>query len=166
MSRMVHIAIWPIAHDPLDAGIKLITHGTGGHASFVRGNGKIAENFWPHVHERLWKPGESRVVRVFRIEGLTPEGSAKLEVWIDKELAHPAPYSIKDLLRYAVDMPPAKGRGCFCSQWVLRGLRETQPAEIQPLVRLQYQDFGSPTQLLNSPRLHEVHVTELEDDEL
>ena len=158
---MVHIAIWPIAHDPLDKAIKFVSRGRGGHAAFVRGSGLIAENFWPHVHERAWRPGESEIVKVFRLEGLTPGGSARLERWIDEELAHPAPYSVADLVRYALNQAPTQGRGCFCSQWVLRGIRETQPAGVQPLVRLEYQDFASPTQLLNSPRLHLVRVHEV-----
>ena len=67
----VLIAIWPTAHDPLDRLIRFFTRGKGTHAAFVRGNGKIVENFWPHVRERLWNPHEGHKVELYRLDGLT-----------------------------------------------------------------------------------------------
>jgi len=42
----------------MDSAIKFLTRGRGTHAAFVRGNGNIIENFYPHVRERGWSPGE------------------------------------------------------------------------------------------------------------
>ena len=58
MENEPFIAIWSKGHDWMDSAIKFLTHGSGTHAAFVRGNGRIAENFWPHVRERDWKPGD------------------------------------------------------------------------------------------------------------
>lgn len=160
----VLIAIWPYAHDPMDAAIKFLTRGNGTHAAFIRGNGKIAENFWPHVHERGWKPGEAKKVELYRIQDSQPADWERFERWIDSELRHPAPYSIPDLFRYAINRPPAPGRQCFCSQWVLRGCRICLPYNRQPLVRLEYQDFASPRDLRISPRLIRLHVGGIGDD--
>lgn len=153
MSGEVLIAIWPSAHDPLDGLIKFFTRGKGTHAAFVRGNNRIVENFYPHVHERQWKAGESLKVELYRIEGMTPADFDRLERWFDHELKNPPPYSIVDLFRYALDLQPRRGQGCFCSQFVLRGLRQCLAPSKQPLVRLQYQDFASPRDLRISPRL-------------
>ena len=54
----VLVAIWTKGHDPMDSAIKFLTRGRGTHAAFVRGNGNIIENFYPHVRERGWSPGE------------------------------------------------------------------------------------------------------------
>lgn len=149
----VLIAIWPYAHDPLDAAIKALTRGYGTHAAFVRGNGRIVENFWPQVHERGWKEGERNKVELYRIGGANEKDWEKLEKWFDEELSNPVPYSWRDLLRFAFDMPPVSGKQCFCSQWVLRGLRMNLAPGKQPLVRLQYEDFASPRDLRISPCL-------------
>lgn len=154
----VLIAIWPYSHDALDGAIKFLTRGYGSHAAFVRGNGKIVENFYPHVRERNWKPHEGRAVELYRIEGTTPADWNRLERWFDNQLQNPPSYSIRDLFRYAFDLPPINDSRCFCSQWVLRGLRLNLADKKQPLVRLQYQDFASPRDLRISPRLIRVHV--------
>ena len=153
MTGDVLIGLWKVAHNPLDAAIKVLTHGKVGHAGFIRGNGKIVENFYPHVHERDFENGERERVKLFRIDGQTPADNARLERWIDYELNFPPPYSIVDLFRYAANLPPKQGQGCFCSQWVLRGLRCCVAQHKQPLARLEYQDFASPRDLLVSPRL-------------
>lgn len=153
-SGEVFVAIWPThAHDPMDAAIKFLTRAQGTHASFVRGNGMIVENFFPRVRQRNWNPREQDAVEIYRIQDTTPSDWRELEQWFDTELANPPPYSILDLLRYAFDLPPVKGPGCFCSQWVLRGIRECLADFQQPLRRLEYQDFAPPSQLRSSPRL-------------
>ncbi|MDE2105575.1 MAG: hypothetical protein KGL39_50580 [Patescibacteria group bacterium] len=157
---MIKFLIWPekAGHDDLGPVIKFLTRGDGTHAAFLRSNGLIAENFYPHVRQREWKPGEPGVVEAYRLRGMTEEGSAKLEAWIDRELKLSIPYSIADLFRYALNLPPIVGRGCFCSQWVLRGIKTTQPESIQPLVRLEYDCFASPTMLRSSPALVRVRA--------
>lgn len=149
----VLIAIWPSAHDPMDGAIKFLTRGRGTHASFVRGNDKIIENFYPRVRERSWLPSEEQKVELYRIAGSGPHDWHNLEKWFDRQLEHPVAYSIRDLFRYALDMAPVKGRSCFCSQWVLRGCRLNLQAAQQPLARLRYEDFAPPSQLRSSPRL-------------
>ena len=152
--NLVMVAIWPHhAHDPMDAAIKFLTHGQGTHAAFVRENGRILENFYPRVRERSFADGEEKTVEIYTIEGITPADSSRLERWFDLQLEHPASYSVRDLFRYALDMRPIKGRSCFCSQFVARGLRLNLSHEKQPLVRLQYEDFCSPRDLRISPRL-------------
>jgi hypothetical protein len=158
MKNLPLIAIWPHAHDPMDAAIKFLTRGEGTHAAFVRGNGKIIENFYPHVRERNWKPHEASRVELYELKGMTMQESNRLERWFDYQLANPPSYSIKDLFRYAFDLPPVAGRSCFCSQWVLRGLRLNVAESKQPLVRLQYQDFASPRDLRISPNLIQIQV--------
>lgn len=157
------IAIWPTAHDPMDAAIKFLTRGKGTHAAFVRPNGKIAENFFPHVRERDWLPGEIKRVELYQIADMTPEEGKRLDDWIAHQLNKPPSYSIRDLFRYALNLPPMPGRSCFCSQWVLRGVRINLPINKQPLVRLEYLDFASPRDLRISPRLIKVRPIDLED---
>ena len=148
----IYIAIWPRNHDWMAYEIRFITKGYGSHAAFVRQNGKIAENFYPHVRERDWKPGERAQVEVYKIPCTQAEVD-RLESWLDLQIQHPPKYSVADLFRYAFNLPPAKGIGCFCSQWVLRGVRINLAPEHQPLVWLEYQDFAPPTQLRSSPAL-------------
>lgn len=155
MNHEVFIAIWPKGHDPMAFAIRTLTRGYGSHAAFVRGNGKIAENFYPHVRERDWQTGERNKVEVYRIKAITAAECATLEKWISKQLKRPPKYSILDLLRYAINLPPKRGSECFCSQWVLRGLRECLPENKQPLARLEYQDFASPRDMRLSPLLIE-----------
>ena len=154
------IAIWPHhAHDPLDAAIKFLTRGQGTHAGFVRCNRRIIENFWPHVRERDFAPGELKRVELYRLAWMAPLDVLRLERWFDEQLRHPPSYSVRDLFRYALDLPPVPGRSCFCSQWVLRGLRVNLPAILQPLVRLQYPDFAPPCALRQSPRLIRTNLS-------
>ena len=140
-------------HDIMGKAIRFLTHGTGTHAAFVRSNGRIVENFYPHVRERNWKPHETNQVEIYEIEGLTRSESNKLEEWLDKQLANPPSYSIRDLFRYAINWPPIRGNRCFCSMFVLRGIRLCVAPERQPLVRLAYEDYASPRDLRLSPRL-------------
>ena len=147
----VLIAIWAKGHDPMDSLIKIFTRGRGTHAAFRRGNGRIIENFYPRVRERDLAPGEA--VEFYRIAGSTPLDWQRLEGWFNRQLKHPPAYCIVDLFRYAADLPPVDGRSCFCSQWVLRGCRLCLPWHRQPLMRLEYPDWASPTMLRSSPRL-------------
>ena len=149
----VLIAIWARGHDRLDSLIKLFTHGRGTHAAFIRGNGRIVENFYPRVHERTFRPGEREEVEEYRLAGTTPDDWAALEDWFEKQLANPPTYSIADLFRYSVNLPPVPGATCFCSMWVLRGCRLNLAACKQPLARLDYPDYGSPRDLRISPLL-------------
>lgn len=149
----VLVAIWARGHDPLDSLIKLFTHGRGTHAAFIRGNGNIIENFVPRVRERGWNKGERRKVELYRIAGSTPWDWQRLEEWFDSQLKNPPAYSILDLFRYALNLPPRPDAACFCSAWVLRGIRLNLPACKQPLVRLPYQDWASPRDLRISPLL-------------
>lgn len=150
----IYIAIWTKGHDPLDSIIKWITHGTGTHAAFVR-NDRVVENFYPHVRERAWKPGEKAKVAIFEIEGANIHDYSDLDWWLDEQLRTPPNYSIRDLFRYALGWPPLRGNRCFCSQFVLRGIRATMPKK-QLLTRLPAPDWASPRDLLISPRLREV----------
>lgn len=135
----------------MDSAIKFICHADGTHAAFRRRNGMVIENFWPHVHERELAIGEQ--VEWYELAGMTKREGDNLESWFDKEMSNPSPYSIADLIRYAVNLPPKHGRGCFCSQWVCRGLREAVARERQPLVRLPFRDWVSPAMIRMSPRL-------------
>lgn len=150
----VLVAIWSRGHDPLDSLIKLFTHGRGTHAAFIRGNGNIIENFYPRVRERGWMPGERGKVEEYRIAGSTPEDWAMLESWFDSQLKHPPTYSIADLFRFALNMKPKPDAACFCSAWVLRGIRLNLSPCKQPLARLEHPDWGSPRDLRISPLLH------------
>ena len=149
----VLIGIWTRGHDDMDAAIKFLTRRPGEHAAFIRASGNVIENFYPHVRERGWSPGERMNVEEYRIAGSNPDDWDMLERWFDAELADPPPYSIADLFRYAFNMPPKPGLPCFCSQWVLRGIRENLSPCKQPLVRLEYEDFAAPGDLRCSPLL-------------
>ena len=149
----VLVAIWSRGHDRLDAAIKLLTHGRGTHAAFIRGNGNIIENFYPRVRERGWNPGERETVEEYRIAGSVPDDWWNLERWFDDQLRHPPAYSVRDLFRFAVNLPPVPGASCFCSQWVLRGIRLNLSHCKQPLARLSYVDYASPRDLRISPLL-------------
>ena len=138
--------------------IRFLTRGYGSHAAFIRENGRIFENFWPHVRERDFLPGELNQVEIYTLEGMTYAESSTLERWMDDQLKNPPPYSVCDLFRYAVNLPPVSGSSCFCSQYVLRGLRKCLSEEKQPLMRLEYQDFASPRDLRLSPRLHRCYL--------
>lgn len=149
----VLVGIWTRGHDPMDSAIKFLTRGRGTHAAFIRGSGNIIENFYPRVRERGWSPGERGQVEEYRIAGSTPDDWNALETYFDWQLKHPPAYSILDLLRYAVNLPPMHGSSCFCSQWVLRGLRMNLSPCKQPLARLEYPDWASPRDLRLSPLL-------------
>jgi hypothetical protein len=149
----VLIAIWARGHDPMDSVIKWLTRGKGTHAAFIRGNGRVVENFYPRVRERVWQPGERARVEEYRLVGSTPQEWAMLEGWFEAQLRHPPRYSIVDLFRYAVNLPPRPGAACFCSMWVLRGLRVNLAVDRQPLARLAYLDYASPRDLRLSPLL-------------
>ncbi len=149
----VLIGIWPKGHDAMAFAIRGLTHGYGEHACFIRGNGLIVENFWPHVRERQWQPWEHKQVELYRIAGSTPDDWWNLEKWFDEQLRNPPEYSVVDLFRYAVNLPPVHGSSCFCSMWVLRGLRLNLSPCKQPLARLPYQDWASPRDLRISPLL-------------
>ena len=149
----VLVAIWTKGHDPLDSSIKFLTRGRGTHAGFIRGNGNIINNFYPRVNERGWNPGERDGVEEYRIAGSTPDDWWQLERWFDNQLRNPPPYSIADLFRYAVNLPPLPGAVCFCSMWVLRGIRLNLSPCKQPLARLEYPDYASPRDLRISPLL-------------
>jgi len=149
----VLVGLWTHGHDPLDGTIRFLTHGEATHAAFIRGNGNVIESFYPRVRERGWSPGERRRVEEYRIAGTTPDDWAALEAWFDGQLRNPPPYSIADLFRYECNLPPRSGAACFCSMWVLRGLRLNLPACKQPLARLKYPDWASPRDLRISPLL-------------
>ena len=149
----VLVAIWPKGHDDLASAIRGITHGRGVHAAFVRASGNIIENFYPRVRERGWNPGERGLVELYRMAGSTPDDWARLESWFSEQLSNPPPYSIGDLFRYAFNMKPKPGPACFCSMFVLRGIRLCLPACKQPLARLEYPDWASPRDLRISPLL-------------
>ena len=153
MSGEIHVCIWSKGHDWMDSAIKFLTHGDGTHAAFERGNGMIAENFWPHVRQRAWKSGERSTVEIYRLEGTGPDDWAMIDDWIDGELKRPSRYSIQDLARYALNLPPDPGSSSFCSMWVLRGLRLNLAPDKQPLKRLSYPDYASPRDIRISPRL-------------
>lgn len=147
------VGIWTSGHDALDSAIKLFTHGRGTHAAFIRGNGNVIENFYPRVRERGWNAGERDGVEEYRMAGSTPDDWAALETWFDDQLKNPPPYSEADLVRYAFNLPPRAGASCFCSMWVLRGIRLNLSPVKQPLARLAYPDYASPRDLRISPLL-------------
>ena len=149
----IYIAIWPGDHDFMGTAIRFLTHGTGTHAAFVR-NGKIIENFYPHVRERAFKPCELSKVEIYEIDGgSTWERMINLSDWLDEQLAKPKNYSIIDLLRYAVNWPPLRGNRGFCSMFVLEGaLKFICPI----LCRLPYKYYGSPRDIRISPYLKPI----------
>jgi hypothetical protein len=153
MTSEVLIAIWPRGHDWMGWEIKFLTRGYGTHAAFIRPSGLIAENFLPHVRERAFRFGERKLVELYHLCGTDADDWAALDEWIRRELLNPPEYSVDDLFRYALNMPPRDSTACFCSQWVLRGLRECLAPDKQPLKRLEYQDFAPPNQLRSSPML-------------
>jgi hypothetical protein len=153
MKNQVRVAIWIGNHDVMGRAIRFLTHGTGTHAAFVRSNGRIVENFYPHVRERDFNPGELEQVEIYTIDGLTAQESKRLESWLDDQITHPEAYSIRDLFRYALNWPPLKGNRCFCSMFVLKGIRLNVAHRKQPLARLPYEDYASPRDLRLSPRL-------------
>jgi hypothetical protein len=152
-NRKVRIGIWINDHDIMGKAIRFLTHGLGTHAAFIRHDDTIVENFYPHVRLRAFKPKERKFVEVYELDGLTQAESDKLERWLDDQLDHPVSYSIRDLFRYALNWPPIQGNRCFCSMFVLRGLRENVSYRKQPLVRLPYEDYASPRDLRLSPLL-------------
>ena len=150
----VLVGIWTHGHDAMDSAIKFLTRGRGTHAAFIRGNGNIIENFYPRVRERGWNPGERSKVEEYRIAGSTPDDWSSLETWFNEQLRHPPAYDILDLFRFALNMKPDKDAACFCSAWVLRGIRLNLCPCKQPLARLEYPDWASPRDLRMSPLLH------------
>jgi hypothetical protein len=153
MQGEVLIAIWPRAHDVMSCEIKFFTRGYGTHAAFIRPSGLIAENFFPHVRERAFRFGERTLAELYHLQGTDANDWAALDEWIRRELLNPPEYSVSDLFRYALNMPPVKSTSCFCSQWVMRGLRECLTPNKLPVVRTEYQDFVPPSQLRSSPML-------------
>ena len=155
-SGEVCIAIWTRGHDWMDGIIRWRTSGRGTHAAFVVDD-TIYENFWPRVRRRYWRAGEKEKVELYRLQDSTPADWHRLIRWMETELKNPPSYSIRDLFRFMMNIRPVRGRACFCSMWVLRGIRLCYPPKLQPLTRLQYEDYAAPATLRMSPRLVRVH---------
>ena len=145
-------AFWMKGHDWMSSIIQWRTNGPGTHMAYVV-DGKIYENFYPRARSRDFKPGERSTVELYRIEGSTPADWSRLMRWIQDEMKNPPSYSIRDLIRYMLNIRPVEGRQCFCSMWCLRGIRLKYRPELQLLARLQYPDYGSPADVRRSIRL-------------
>ena len=147
---MVKVAIW--THHPgddLGEAIDFVTHGTAQHAGFIRENGQIHELYLPKLRDREVIPEEVPYLKIFDIEGMTPEISAKLERHFDIYLQSGLEYSVTDLFRILFDIPMPNELAMCCSQYVFFMLKM---GELAPLSRCDA-DFISPRDLFISPKL-------------
>lgn len=152
------IALWTVhPGDLLGEPIQFLTHGPVTHAGWIRSDGRtVAEAYLPRVRQRAVLEAEKPLIRLFTLEGMTPELAAKFERFLslatDPKFA--AEYSIKGLFGFELNTPPADEQHVFCSEWVIQGIRKLSPG-LLPLVRCS--DYQvSPRDLLISPRLHEI----------
>lgn len=150
---LVRVAIWTLhPHDLLGDGIDFVTRGNAQHAGFIRENGRIHELYLPTIRDRDIVDAERPFLKIFDIEGLTPDLSAKLERHFDEYLTAGIQYSITDLFRILLDIPIPNEMSMICSQYVFHMLKMIG---LPPLVRCDL-DFVSPRDLLISPRLLDI----------
>jgi len=148
------ILIWTGHHDPLDAAIKFLTHGKGGHAAFLRADNKtVHEAFYPRVRDRLLTAEDLKNVEIYDLEGVTDEQHKAFELLFDRNLQLGIEYSILDLFRFALNIPNKDEAHTFCSRYVIHSCSEIVTPDQMPLTRLENNDWGSPRDLRISPRL-------------
>jgi len=129
------VLIWPGHHDPLDWGIKLLTHGAGTHAAFLRHacdqnqrlrqalaalqagrrveavgllvGMNVHESFYPCVRTRPFTVDDLALVEIYDLEGLSLAQQLAFEVLFSQHdgFRHKIRYPIADLFRYAVNLP-------------------------------------------------------------
>ncbi len=153
------ILLWTVhPGDLLGEPIQFLTHGPVTHAGFLRSDGvTVHENYLPQVRNRPLLPAEKPGVRVFQMEGMTPEIAAKFERYfaLAAEPQTALHYSIANLFEYLANRPPAsEADGLDCSAYVNQTVRRLAPA-LAPTVRCEDWQV-SPRDLLISPRLNEI----------
>ena len=134
-SRRMKILIWPGHHDPLDWGIKMLTHGAGTHAAFLRkapdqnqrlrmamaafkagrrmeamvllDGMKVHESFYPCVRTRPFTLGDLLLVEFYDLEDVSLQQHVLFEALFNQHdgFRHKIRYPIEDLFRYAVNLP-------------------------------------------------------------
>ena len=151
---LVRVAVW-LKHpgDLLGEAIQFATHGLGEHAGFIRGNGTVHELYFPKVRDRDLAAGETSLMEIYDIEGLTPELSTAMEAGFDKNLAAGIKYSITDLFRIELDETFPLDTSGVCSCYVAHCLMCDLPEPLWPLVRIDPSQI-SPRDIRLSPRLH------------
>jgi hypothetical protein len=157
------IALWT-KHpgDLLGEAITFLTHGPAQHAGWIGSDGvTIYEAYLPKTRRRPITEQEKPAVRLFTLEGMTPELAKAFERWLkvatDPQFAEE--YSVRGLFGFALNIPPPDEQHVFCSEWVMQSIRQVAP-ELIPLARCEdYQ--ASPVDLLRSIRLHEVAWTDV-----
>lgn len=148
------VLVWAGHHDVLDGAIKFFTHGAGSHVAALRKDDHtVHEAFWPRVRDRLYTNDDRKLAQAFELEGLTLADHDKFERLFDDNIKRHVGYSIWDLFRYALNMPVKDETQTFCSRYFLHCCHKVVPHKM-PLVRLPFGDWGSPRDVLISPRLH------------
>ena len=153
------VLLWTVhPGDLLGEPIQFLTHGPVTHAGFLRSDKvTVHENYFPHVRNRPLLASEKPGIRVFQLDGLTPELAAKFERYFDlaAEPQTALKYSIANLFDYALNRPPAnEADGLDCSAYATQTIRRLAP-ELTPLLRVEDWQV-SPVDLLRSVRLVET----------
>lgn len=157
------IALWT-KHpgDLLGEAITFLTHGPAEHAGWIGSDGQtVYECYLPKARKRQVLDSEKAFIRLFTLEGMTPEVARSFERWLslatDPKFAEE--YSVKGLFGFELNIPPADEQHCFCSEWDMQSIRQVAP-ELLPLSRCE--DWQtSPVDLLHSPRLHEISWSDI-----
>lgn len=139
--------------DLLGETIEVLTHGRWSHFGFQRLNGKVHELYLPRVRDRDLLESEKPLIDVFSIRGITPEQEAKFEKAFDTCLAAGIEYSVTDLFRYMMNIPPPNDVASYCSRYGLYLCHIVLPFEMWPLVRVEGGDDASPVEMGHSPIL-------------
>ena len=148
------ILIWTGHHGTLDAAIKLLTHGKGSHAAFLREDGQtVHEAFWPRVRDRRLTFQDRQNAQCFDLAGVTDKHHRMFERLFDANLKCGIKYSVLDLVRFALNRPCRDEAHTFCSRYVMHCCHAVLPEALMPLVRLPDGDWASPRDLRISPRL-------------
>jgi hypothetical protein len=144
------ILIWPKAHTPLEAilddAIAFVTHGLGTHVAFLRADGKtVHEAFFPKVRDRALTDEDRAEIEVYSLKGMTPELHAAFEARFDKNLQLHIEYSIEDLFRYELNIPP-DDKHTYCSRYAFHTCELVVPADMLPqaVSRIQAGEAISP----------------------
>ena len=144
--------------------IGFLTHGPVSHAAWLRSDGvTIHEADIPSVRSRPLADVERARIRLFRLDGMTPEIATDIERFFDLAVLPQfvEQYSIKGLFRYLFNTPPPDEQAVFCSEYIMQTVRKICPS-LLPLVRCE--DYQvAPNNLLWSPRLIEVSLNDLSE---
>ena len=153
----MRVLIWSThPGDMLGQVITFLTHGPAQHAGFLRINGMVHEAYLPQVRDRKLMAEELPMVRIFRLEGMTPEYDAKFERLFDLMIEAGVKYSIADLFKYQLGMDMGGDMETICSRYDFACIGMVGGPALQPLMRCSEDQISPRDLLIAKPLIEET----------